>query len=72
MELLANGYRGSGLVDRIDRLSALVTGRGACHHPDGTARFVHSSLRIFEKEIELHLVGRCSAYTLRIPSQRQP
>ncbi|WP_163510084.1 NADH-ubiquinone oxidoreductase-F iron-sulfur binding region domain-containing protein [Fodinicola acaciae] len=72
VELLANGYRHGDLVGRIDRLSALVTGRGACHHPDGTARLVHSSLRVFEKEIELHLVGRCSAYPPRIPVQRQP
>jgi NADH:ubiquinone oxidoreductase subunit F (NADH-binding) len=45
----------------IERWSGLVTGRGACHHPDGTVRFVASALRTFAAEVELHRTGRCSA-----------
>ena len=32
----------------------LMEGRGACKHPDGVARFVGSSLRVFDQEITLH------------------
>ena len=32
----------------------LMEGRGACKHPDGVARFVGSSLRVFDHEITLH------------------
>jgi NADH:ubiquinone oxidoreductase subunit F (NADH-binding) len=55
-------YRGGRAADpaELDRLMALVRGRGACHHPDGSARFVASTLRIFAAETELHLAGRCS------------
>jgi NADH:ubiquinone oxidoreductase subunit F (NADH-binding) len=58
---LANGERNSGLAAETDRLATVVTGRGACHHPDGTARFVRSSLRAFGREVELHLKGACRA-----------
>ena len=56
---LADGERSTVLAGRVERLTAVVSGRGACHHPDGTARFVRSSLRAFKREVDLHLAGGC-------------
>jgi len=47
-------------VTDLERWAGLVTGRGACHHPDGSVRFVRSALRAFAAEIGLHEAGRCS------------
>jgi len=49
----------------IERWAGLVTGRGACHHPDGTARFVRSALITFAAELDRHERGRCSATNTR-------
>lgn len=49
----------------VERWSGLVTGRGACHHPDGTVRFVRSALMTFAAELDRHEQGRCSAANSR-------
>jgi NADH:ubiquinone oxidoreductase subunit F (NADH-binding) len=50
-----------GLPAEVRRLAALVTGRGACRHPDGTARMITSAMRAFETDVAAHLAGRCLA-----------
>lgn len=51
--------RGTGPLDRIDEIGRLVSGRGACAHPDGTARLVASLQRWFGEELWLHQRGEC-------------
>ena len=47
----------------------LVTGRGACAHPDGSARFISSGLHLLREEIDRHRVGSCGRPVLgQLPS----
>jgi NADH:ubiquinone oxidoreductase subunit F (NADH-binding) len=62
---LASGVRDRSLPHEIERMSAQVSGRGACAHPDGTARFVASTLDVFRDHVAAHLEGWC-------PSRLQP
>jgi NADH:ubiquinone oxidoreductase subunit F (NADH-binding) len=57
---LAAGERDPRLPGEVARLAALVTGRGSCHHPDGTARFVLSTLTVFQADVDAHLHGSCA------------
>ncbi|UFS61082.1 NADH-ubiquinone oxidoreductase-F iron-sulfur binding region domain-containing protein [Subtercola endophyticus] len=59
---LAARHRDARLPAEITRLADLVTGRGSCSHPDGTARFVLSSLTAFETDVRAHLEGRCEVH----------
>ena len=54
------GPAASDLAD-VQRWADLIGGRGACHHPDGTVRFVATALRVFAAEIAAHAHGRCRA-----------
>jgi NADH:ubiquinone oxidoreductase subunit F (NADH-binding) len=52
---------------RIKELAAVVTGRGACAHPDGSVRLVRSLFRVFPDEVSAHENGRCSAAARLVP-----
>ena len=59
MRRLARPGADPRLVDELARLQTLVTGRGACKHPDGTVRFVASTLRVFDRHVDEHVRGYC-------------
>ncbi len=59
LQRLAHGSRDPRLPAEIERLRGLVVGRGACAHPDGTARLVASTMRVFDAHVAAHLSGWC-------------
>jgi NADH:ubiquinone oxidoreductase subunit F (NADH-binding) len=61
LAVLAGSGHHSQVRKDLERWAGLVTGRGACNHPDGTVRFVRSTLTVFAPEISLHARGHCSA-----------
>jgi NADH:ubiquinone oxidoreductase subunit F (NADH-binding) len=54
VEEIAGGRVQGNATQRIERLAGLVRRRGACGHPDGTARFVTSALDAFGPEFADH------------------
>ncbi len=55
-------------VEQSTRLMGLVRGRGACKHPDGMARFVDSSLRVFADHVVQHQRhGVCAIHRPLLP-----
>ncbi|MEP7025166.1 MAG: NADH-ubiquinone oxidoreductase-F iron-sulfur binding region domain-containing protein [Actinomycetota bacterium] len=62
---LAASRPGPRVISDLERWAGLVSGRGACHHPDGTVRFVRSALTVFAPEIAAHSAGHCTAMTSR-------
>ena len=59
-EELRRAVQGDGDLDRVRELAGLVAGRGACAHPDGTARLVRSLLDQWGAEIAEHAAGGCT------------
>ncbi len=58
---MGRGREAAASVDQLVRWSAMVNGRGACHHPDGVAQLVQSLLRSFPDEVARHAAGQaCS------------
>ena len=58
-ETLRALVHGGGPVRRVEELCGLVVRRGACAHPDGTARLVTSMLQRFPEEVDSHSLGTC-------------
>lgn len=59
MSRIAGQDHDRSLPQRVREVTGLVTGRGACHHPDGTARMVVSALDVFENDVHAHALGLC-------------
>ncbi|MDO9495533.1 MAG: NADH-ubiquinone oxidoreductase-F iron-sulfur binding region domain-containing protein [Nocardioides sp.] len=53
---------------RVEQLCGLVVRRGACAHPDGTARLVRSMLLTFPDEIAAHARGGCATRPVEVAS----
>ena len=66
LEQVRVGAGGDGALARIRRWASLASGRGACAHPDGAARFVTSAIDVFGAELADHaLRGPCAGCARR-------
>lgn len=57
---LTRGAAGAQEFDRLRRRLGQLPGRGACHHPDGVARFAGSALSALAPHVREHLQGGCT------------
>jgi NADH:ubiquinone oxidoreductase subunit F (NADH-binding) len=59
---IAGGMTVTGDAARLARWTEMVRGRGACRHPDGTARMISIATRLFASEFAEHArYGPCDA-----------
>jgi len=65
LERIAGRRLQQGDGERLTRWLAMVRGRGACKHPDGTAAMIASATRVMHAEFNAHARGepcaRCAA-----------
>lgn len=54
VDAAATGRGQEVALRRAAKVGETVTGRGACHHPDGVVRMVRSALQVFAQDIESH------------------
>ncbi len=64
---VAIGRAGSAEVAHIERWTSQISGRGACHHPDGAVQLMTSALNVFGDEFMRHATrNRCSVTGARL------
>jgi NADH:ubiquinone oxidoreductase subunit F (NADH-binding) len=56
---LAQAMRAAVDAERVEQLCRLVERRGACAHPDGTARLARSTVTVFADHLAAHAHGSC-------------
>jgi NADH:ubiquinone oxidoreductase subunit F (NADH-binding) len=61
IEAIRRGDAEPAIEERLTRWSAVVSGRGACHHPDGAVRLALSGLEVFREEFADHRRGGACA-----------
>jgi NADH:ubiquinone oxidoreductase subunit F (NADH-binding) len=54
LQSVAEGRAPRGAFDDLDRWTAELPGRGACHHPNGLAHFVATALETFPEQFAEH------------------
>lgn len=64
MRAVASGFGGGPMLDRIERLTAVIRDRGGCNHPDGAVQMVRSGLAVFAEDVRLHREGHCSVRSM--------
>jgi NADH:ubiquinone oxidoreductase subunit F (NADH-binding) len=64
---LAAGRASRADLRQLDRFAAEVSGRGACHHPDGAVRLLRTALATFASDVDRHRTGRACPDSARIP-----
>lgn len=61
-EVLGGG--GPTALEAVRQVTQAVRGRGACKHPDGSVRFIQSSLQVFTDDLAAHVLsGGCGRPT---------
>jgi NADH:ubiquinone oxidoreductase subunit F (NADH-binding) len=56
---VAKAQRTEAALTNLRRWCALMPDRGACRHPDGTARFVTTAVKVFAADVRAHQRGEC-------------
>ena len=51
---LASGRADGAVLERLERRFGVLTGRGACRHPDGAVRLAASALTVFAADARAH------------------
>jgi NADH:ubiquinone oxidoreductase subunit F (NADH-binding) len=73
---MASGTAGPEVEENLERWSAVVPDRGACHHPNGAMRFVLTALAVFCEEFAEHRRGGpcelCTAPSVLPVPERSP
>jgi NADH:ubiquinone oxidoreductase subunit F (NADH-binding)/ferredoxin len=73
---VADGSGAGAALDGLRAAAGAVRGRGACGHPDGTARFALSAIEAFTEDIADHLIrggcGRSVTGILPVPGAGPP
>jgi NADH:ubiquinone oxidoreductase subunit F (NADH-binding) len=69
---LVDGVAHRAERERLLRWAVELPGRGACHHPNGAARFVRSSLQTFGNQLEQHARSGCRARATGLPGVETP